>query len=62
MGRSIVWWGLLPVWLAKFFVYVIVKLVPAPPTVLLLAEIVIPLGFVVDLLPNAARSELSSCR
>ncbi len=51
MLRSIVWWGLVPVWVATaLFVYVIVTLVPTPPMALLLASIVVPAGFVVDLL------------
>jgi hypothetical protein len=51
MATSVVWWGLLPVWLATvLFVYVVFKLVSTPPAVLLLAAIVIPVGFALDVL------------
>jgi hypothetical protein len=51
MATSIVWWGLLPVWLATLlFVNVLFNLVPTPPAVLILAAIVIPVGFALDIL------------
>jgi hypothetical protein len=51
MATSIVWWGLLPVWLATLlFINVLVNLVPTPPAVLILAAIVIPVGFALDIL------------
>jgi hypothetical protein len=51
MATSIVWWGLLPVWLATLlFVNVLFNLVPTPPAVLILAAIVVPVGFALDIL------------
>jgi hypothetical protein len=51
MATSIVWWGLLPVWLATvLFVGVLFNLVATPPTVLILAVSVIPVGFALDIL------------
>jgi hypothetical protein len=51
MATSIVWWGLLPVWLATLlFINVLVNLVPTPPAVLILAAFVIPVGFALDIL------------
>lgn len=51
MAASVVWWGLLPVWLATtLFVYVLFNLVSTPPAVLILAAIVVPVGFALDVL------------
>jgi len=51
MATSVVWWGLLPVWLATvLFVYVLFNLVSTPPAVLILAAIVVPVGFALDVL------------
>jgi hypothetical protein len=51
MATSVVWWGLLPVWLATvLLVYVLFNLVSTPPAVVILASIVVPAGFAVDVL------------
>jgi hypothetical protein len=51
MGRTVVWWGLLPVWLATvLFLHVLMRIVATPPAVLILAAIVIPAGFAIDLI------------
>jgi hypothetical protein len=51
MATSVVWWGLLPVWLATvLFVYVLFNLASTPPAVLILAAVVVPVGFALDIL------------
>lgn len=49
MATSVVWWGLLPVWLATvLFVRVLFNLVPTPPAVLVLAAFVVPVCLALD--------------
>lgn len=50
MGKSALWWSVLPVWLSTaLFIHILIRLVPTPPGVLILAAIVIPMGFALDL-------------
>lgn len=51
MATSVVWWGLLPVWLATvLLVQVLFRLVSTPPAVWILVAIVVPVGFALDVL------------
>ena len=51
MATSVVWWGLLPMWLATvLFVYVLFRLVSTPPAVLILAALVVPICLALDII------------